>query len=189
MLEKKECENVINVLEEAKQALKSEDILKLKDLSNRTIHSICRIQDPSSITISVIIYSLSKLVERKDSLKIKRWPVFVKKIISIFELAIKSLKENREDLYEEYLTKARTTIESISVNLKPYIKDVLRKSSINKASKVYEHGISMEQTSKLLGITQWELSEYIGQTTMPDVHFNKTLNVKERAKMALQFLT
>lgn len=189
MIEEKESENVREILNESKQALLSNNILKLKELSNRTIHLVCKIQDPASIMISVIIYALSKLVERREGLKIRNWDVFVRKMNSILDLAIKSIDDKNEEAYERYLTKARQTIQSISSNLKPYIEEVLRKSSINKASRVYEHGISMEQTSKLLGITQWELSEYAGQMSIPDVNINKTLDVRERAKMAMEFLS
>jgi predicted transcriptional regulator len=73
--------------------------------------------------------------------------------------------------------------------MKPYIQEVLRKASINKASKIYEHGISLGQTAQLLGITQWELSEYSGQTNVSDNDYNKTLDIKKRAKMALEFFS
>jgi predicted transcriptional regulator len=82
---------------------------------------------------------------------------------------------------------ARKTLSSLSVNLKPYIEEVMRKASINKASKIYEHGISLGQTANLLGISQWELSEYTGQTSIADTNYNNTINTKKRAQMAMEF--
>ncbi len=184
-----EVEHVIAVLKSVKQALQNEDVLKLKDLSNQTIHSASTSQDEGSITIAVLVYTLSKLLERKEYMKIKNWNNFLKKFNSFLDLAILSLKSQKPENYVYDLEKARKAITSISINLKPYIEEVIRKASINKASKIYEHGISMEQTARLLGITQWELSEYSGQTNVSDVNYNKTLDVKKRAKMALEFFS
>jgi hypothetical protein len=74
----------------------------------------------------------------------------------------------------------------LSGNLKKYIQDVFRKASINEASKIYEHGISMEKTAKLLGITMFELAGYAGQTGISDVPESKTLDVRSRIKLAME---
>ena len=185
----KEAKHIIEVLESTLIALKEEDPAKLKELSNETIHNASVYQDPGNISAAVLVYALSKLIERGDYQKIKNWNNFTKKINMFFSLAISALKQNNFNKYEDYLKKARASINSISVNLRPYIQEVLRKASINKASKIYEHGISLGQTAKILGITQWELSEYAGQTKIPDVEYNITLDVQRRAKMALEFFS
>ncbi|MBU0760677.1 MAG: hypothetical protein KJ600_05435 [Nanoarchaeota archaeon] len=181
--------HLTNVLEQVKTAISTKNIIQLKDLSNQTIHSASSDQDSASITTAVIVYTLSKLIERADYKRIRNWENFVKKFNGFLTLAIKSLKENNQEKYNDYISQARKTLESHSITLKPYIQDVLKKSSINKGSKIYEHGISLEQTAKLLGITQWELSDYIGSRTLADVKQNQTLNVKERAKMAMEFFS
>jgi len=178
--------HTIQVLESTEESLRNEDSVSLKNLSNQTIHSACAIQDPGSLTIAVLVYSLSKIVERKESIKIKNWDEFVRRINSFFDLAIKALKDNRNDKYESYLIMARNSLTSISVNLKPYIQEVLRKASINKASKLYEHGISLGKTALLLGVSQWELADYTGQREQED---SDTMDTKKRAKMALEFFS
>ena len=80
----------------------------------------------------------------------------------------------------------RQAINKLSGKLKIFIKDVFRRATINKASRIYEHGISMEKTASLLGITMFELAEYAGQTGIPDVPENKTLSVKTRIKLAME---
>jgi len=184
-----EVEHVISILKEIKQSLKEEDSVKLKELSNQTIHAASIQQHTDSITLAILIYTLSKLLERKESLKVKNWDSFIKKINSFITLAISALEEKKEDKYIEYLERIRKTISSISISLKPYIEEVLRKASINKASKMYEHGISLGQTAKLLGVTQWELTEYAGQTKISDDYYNSTLDIKRRAQMALEFFS
>ncbi len=187
-LEKEECENATFVLEQTKEAIKINDALKLKELSNRTLHSSCFYQDAGSITASIIIYTLSKLIERQDNLKIKNWDKLIKRLNAILDLAILALQKNSSEAYAKYMLQARKTLEAMTPNLKLYIEEVLRKASINKASKLYEHGLSLSQTSQLLGITQWELAEYIGQRNITEKHA-ETLPIKERAKIALDFLS
>ncbi|MCU0642032.1 MAG: hypothetical protein MUF61_00425 [archaeon] len=184
-----EIQHTIGVLEEVRDALSKEDVLKLNELSNRTIHAASSLQDTGSITIAVMVYALSKLVERREALNIKNWPQLAKKINSFFTLAEKSLKENNLAKFEKYIMQARKTMSMISPELKQYVQDVMRKASINKASKIYEHGISMGHTAKILGITEWELASYSGQTQVGDVNLSITLDAQKRAKMALEFFS
>jgi len=182
-----EKEHIIDVLEEAKHALKTSNSLKLQHLSNQTIHSASIHQDKDSITIAVIIYTLSKIILRKSNLQIKNWPTFIKRFNGQVDLAIDSMQKDRLDKFNYYLEKARASLSNLSINLKPYIQEVLRKASINKASKLYEHGISLSQTSKLLGITRWELAEYIGQKNLDERPYSKSINTKRRIQMAMDF--
>ena len=184
-----ETKHLIDVLEATQKALIEKDALKLKDLSNQTIHTSSIEQQRGEILVLIINYTLEKLIERKTTLKIKNWNIIAKRINSYLDLAILALKQEKFDKFEDYLVNIRKTIESISINLKPYIKEVLRKASVNKASKIYEHGISMEQTARLLGVTQWELSEYTGQTTIGETKQNQTIDVKKRAQTALEFFS
>ena len=187
-IEKKECIHIAELLEKTKTALLKKDFIKFKDLSNQTVHSACNYQDSASITISVLVYALSKLIEREDYNKVRNWDAFVKKFNSIFDLAIKAISDNNQNKYEEYIEMARKSLESQSINLKQYIQDVLKKAAINKGSKIYEHGLSLEHTAKLLGTTQWELSEYIGQKSLNPKQI-QTIDIKKRAKMALEFFS
>ncbi|MEM2462826.1 MAG: hypothetical protein QXD71_01515, partial [Candidatus Pacearchaeota archaeon] len=58
------------------------------------------------------------------------------------------------------------------------------KAAINKASRIYEHGISRAETARLLGITQWELAEYVGLTGIADTDLSITLPIEKRIKLA-----
>lgn len=184
-----EVDNLIQILEETKKAMASQDSVKLKELSNHTVHSASILQDTDSIAIAVLVYALSKITERAYYLKIKNWHSFSKKINLELGYAIQALRNKKPGDLSYHLHKIRKTMNSNAINIKQMIQDVLRKAAINKASKIYEHGISMEQTAKLLGITQWELLEYTGQTPIVDSRENITLDIKERAKMTLEFFS
>ena len=116
----KECIHIIEVLDNTKIALKNKNAIKLKDLSNKTIHSACNYQDSASITIAVMLYTLSKLIERNDYYKVKNWDLFVKKFNAVLDLAIQAIQKEDQEMYESYVLKARSLLESHSINLKRY---------------------------------------------------------------------
>jgi len=183
----REKEHLMRILKETQKALKTRNTFQLQSLSNKTIHSASVYQHTDYIIIAIIIYSLSKIVSQKDSLQIKNWENFVKSVNFNLSNAIISLKREDSKNFLEDLKKTKTEITNLSISLKPYINEVLRKASINKASRIHEHGISLGQTAKLLGITQWELSEYIGRKEITDRRYSQTINTKIRAKMAMEF--
>ena len=184
-----EVDHLVEVIKNSQSAILKKDATTLKDLSNQTIHQAATHQDEGCITLAVLIYTLSKLIERKDYTRVKTWDKFTKKFCSYLDLASKTLREGNETKYLDYLKKCRKALTSISLNLKPYIQEVIRKAEINKASKIYEHGISMEATAKMLGITQWELSEYSGQRQLSETAYDEKIDVKKRAKMAMEFFS
>lgn len=185
-----EAEHLIQVLEETKAAINADDADKLKELSNFTIHDASIYQDTGNLSMAILVYTLSKLIERKDFERIDKWQEFLKKIDFYFDAAIDDLREENFNMYEEHLGKARESINIIEKDIRPYIQEVMRKASVNKGSKLYEHGISVGQVARILGLTEWELLEYAGmQSKITDIKFNVTLGAQRRAKMAMEFFS
>lgn len=183
----REKEHIIEVLEGVKRAVEKDDVVKLKELSNQTIHSASIHQDIDSVTLAVIVYSLSKILERTHYQKFKGWSSFLKHFISHIDKAEKALKRDDEKEFRKELGDVNKDINKLSGDFKKNIQDVFRKARINKASRIYEHGISMETTAKLLGVSLWELAEYAGQTGISDVPLGITVSVKDRIKLAKEF--
>ena len=184
-----EINHVIEVLTRTRHALEQEDATELKRLSDQTIHAASVYQHTDYMFVAVIVYTLSKIVERKNNLQIKNWQQFMRDINNLLSLAISSLQQHKQKQFIKFLSKIKKYMENASKDLRPLIEEVLRKASINKASKIYEHGISLSKTTKLLGITPWELSEYIGEKENPHIYLNKTMDIKERARMAMEFFS
>ncbi len=182
-----ERDHVISVLRDARKAILNKNSGQLKELSNKTLHSATCFQDAGYTLTAVIVYALSKMVEREDYSKIKNWDVSIKRLINYLDLAIKALQERNDTAFTNHLTSARATLAGLSGNLKPYIEEVLRKAAINKAGKLYEHGLSLGKTAELLGITQWELSSYAGAKDQDGV--SETITTKKRAEIALEFFS
>lgn len=181
-----EKEHILQILLDLKEAIKKEDLLKIKDLSNKTIHSASIFQDADSIAIAVIIYSLGKIIERKDYRTKPGWEKFYRKVLLNIDFSIDYLKKNDLKKFSLVLKNLRKDIGAVSGKLRKNIQEVFYKASINKASRLYEHGISMEKTAKLLGVTLWELSNYTGQTGIADTKFSKTSDVKSRIKLTME---
>lgn len=183
-MDEKEWENILDILKQAKTAVNKGDSFKLKELSNRTIHSASLYKDKENILVAVIIYSLSKIIERSKTSEYKGLNNFIKNYLKCIGKALNALEKKDLKKFEESLEFIREEINVLDKDLKNYIKEVFRKASINKASRIYEHGISMEQTARILGITIWELAEYAGQTNISN-EMTKTIPVKERIKFAM----
>lgn len=183
----KEEENILRVLEETKNAIEKKDIVWLKNLSNQTIHEASTKQDSISITIAIIVYSLSKILERTEYQKYPDWKKLYQTIIDSIDGSIIAAKAKDENKLKIHLEKIRKSIGKLSGNFKKYIDEVFRKASISKASRIYEHGISMEKTAKLLGVTQYEIADYAGKTGIPNMPEGKTTDVKSRIKLVELF--
>ncbi len=180
-----EKNNVLRILAETKEAIKNGDVVEIKNLSNQTTDTASLTQDPENIAVAVIVYSLSKIIERGGYRKLPGWNSFYNTYLSAIDKAILALKKNDEKALTQNLELIRKAINKLSGKLKIYIQDVFRKASINKASKLYEHGISMEKTAKLLGITLFELAGYAGQREIPEVSKTRIPNVEARIKIAM----
>jgi hypothetical protein len=182
----KEEGNVLRILKETRVAIEKNDSFKLKSLSNQTVNTSSLTQDSDNIAVAVIVYSLSKIIERQDYRQLPGWGVFYKKVLLYLDKSIEDIEKKQYDRFREDFKTIRGSIDNLSGKLKKYIKEVLRNAEINKASRIYEHGISMEQTASLLGITLYELADYVGRTGIPDAPENKTMNTKERIKLAME---
>ncbi len=61
--------------------------------------------------------------------------------------------------------------------------EVIESSQVKKGTKIYDHGISLERAASILGISQWELSSYIGNTII-DKYLEEGVPLVRRMKHA-----
>ena len=71
-----ERENIIRILKETRTALNSNDSHSLKILSDQTLHSSAIYQDSENIITAIIVYTLSKIIERENYKKMEGWDKF-----------------------------------------------------------------------------------------------------------------
>lgn len=183
----KEREHVISLLEQAKTAAKKSDVATLRRLSDQTVHSSAIYQDEDNILVAVTIYSLSKIIEKGKKYYKENYEKYLRTYLQIIDHSLKHIKKNEDEVFRNHIQSSLQSKE-ISNDLKTHMQDLFRKGRINKAGKVYDHGISMEKTANLLGISLWELAEYAG-STQTDYKQSETMGIKQRVKKTMEFFS
>ena len=182
--EKDDISNILRIFKESKGAIQDNNWMKLKELSNQTIHSATVYQDNLSIITAVLVYSMSKILQRERYREMEGWNEFYNSLLKNWELAITALESGDSKKAILFAGKIRESLNEISGDLASYIKDIFRKAEINKAFKLYEHGLTAQSTAELLGVSLWDLSTYMGQSSISEAHVSKSLPEKTRIKYA-----
>ena len=174
---KKDILAVLSELVEIFKVKEETDIIQIKELSNHVIHNASVFQDEDSISVAVLIYSLSKIMERQQK------GLDYNKVLSMLNSCILNLKNNEDEAFRKLIKNIFNFIRTIDAKLKLYIHEVINQAQIKKGCKLCEHGISVARASEVLGISQWELMHYLGKTTLID-QFSEPVNVLKRLKIA-----
>lgn len=172
--------DILAVLTDLVEILKVEedsDIAQIKELSNHVIHNASIFQDEDSISVAILIYSLSKIIERKQK------DLDYKRILVMMNSCISALKNNQDELFRKSIKNIFNFIRAIDKQLRLYINEVINQAQIKKGCKLCEHGISVARSAEVLGISRWELMHYLGKTTLID-QFSEPVNVSNRLKIA-----
>ncbi len=176
--------DILDVLSHAQAALEREDVRALKELSNMTIHNASIHQDSYSILTAVLVYTLAKVYERPKYEQYKGWSAFCKECTVWMQEALQALEEHDDALFEKILKNVFAMMKKLDPKLRVHVRDVVEKAKVSKAFRLHEHGISIGRTAELLGVTQYELMEYVGTTYIGDVKENMTLRARRRLQMA-----
>ena len=175
---------IIEILRNSLDAIKRDNIKTIRDLSNRIINSSSITQDEDVITIAVVTYSLSKILERTDYRKYSGWKLFFETANDSLKGASFALQNNDIVNFEKNIKNILDVIDRLDNKLKKYIKEAIHDAQIARGSRLYEHGLSLGRTAELLGIDKWELTEYIGKTGISEVREISSISVDKRLKFA-----
>ena len=173
--------NIIKQTERVIPVLKRKDAVALSELSNRTIHSASVYQDQSSLVFAITVYSLSKIIIRCEH--IKDCQSFIDKAVKGLEDCKKLLESDDIQNYKKRRDLLLKSIGNIDKKFRFYVEEVIRRAKIKKGSSIYEHGVSLERTADLLGISQWELMDYIGKTRLTN-YKEPAVKIKDRLSFA-----
>lgn len=175
---------MLESLEEAQEAFASIDSNKLKVISDYTIHSAGIFQDSYSVSIAIIIYSLAKIVEKRKIRSEKQWETFKKETMQNLKEAREYLQKGNLDKYLSKLKQILSSIGSLDATFGTYVTEVIEKAKIKKGFAVYEHGLSVGRAAELMGVSPWELMDYLGQTKLVDEMPMLTKPISERLSIA-----
>ena len=167
----------LTVLREAVILIKDCEYHEIKELSNHTIHNASIFQDRDSISAAVIIYSISKIMERSSQNRRRMG----EELSGAIEDAITLLKKDKIKGYRKAVKNILSIISKADRRLKMFIEEVVEQAEIKKGSKLYEHGLSAAKAAELLGISQWELMGYLGKTRIAE---ETPVNISKRLDFA-----
>ena len=172
-------QDILEVLGQGIEALNRGDAFVVKELSNHVIHNASIFQDEDSLGTAVLMYALSKTME-KGRLDVGE----VGKLLS------KAKSELETFNFDEYRLAVKLALRKISQadsRLKVFVSSVIDQAQLKKGCKICMHGVSVARTANILGVSRWELMQYLGRTTFHD-EIDETVNVLERLAYARKVL-
>lgn len=157
--------DILNILKETLEALKNGNYVSLKEISNHTLHNASIYQDKDSVSIAVIIYSIYKIASRSEGSEKNVLAGFM----ALLQDTLDILEEDKIDEYARAVKRIFNQISKADKEFGIYVEEVINQAEIKKGSKLYEHGLSMSKAADILGVSQWELMNYVGKTIIPEV--------------------
>lgn len=176
-------QDVLSVLKRLYIAFKKNDAQELKALSDNTIHNAGIFQDKDSIRIAVVAYGLSKLFIEKN-MQSKYFWVMKKRILRLLKSALQKLAKNDNFGYNHDIKHVFRELKKCEKEFGRFVTEVIQQAKIRKGSRVYEHGISAGRVAEILGVSEWDLMDYLGVTNVSDVAPLVGVSVKERLEQA-----
>ncbi len=168
--------DITNLLPRIILALEEKRFDELQKLSNQTIHNSSIFQDQYSIELAISVYSLNKILEQKPELS--------HEFEHLFQLALEQIKTANMSGYDQIIKEILTTISQREKNFQRNIRHIIQQAKIQKGSALYYHGLTLAQSAQALGISQWELYNYIGKTRINDDGTDSVQNLRKRLAYA-----
>ena len=179
-MQKEVRRDILQVLRKVQPMLKKNEVGKLKSLSNFTIHNASIFQDTGSVSISVIVFSLAKILNRPRLEENAAIMHFKEEIAAELFVAKNALEKENEKEFQSTLRRIFLRISSFEKRFGMYITEVLDHAKIKRGGRIYEHGFSVGRAAQLLGISSWELMSYLGETKMGNFIKDNAVSTKER---------
>lgn len=172
-------QDALEIIEKVIEILKTreeKDILELKDLSDHTMHNASVFQDDCSVSLAVLVYALSKIMGRYSN------ESYDEQVLKLFMLGKQHLQNDDEISFNEDIKKLFSIISKVDSKIDLYVQEVISQAQIKKGSKLCEHGVSCAKSAEVLGISQWDLMDYLGKTKI--IEYAPGIDVKSRLKFA-----
>ncbi|PIN99667.1 hypothetical protein COT72_05305 [archaeon CG10_big_fil_rev_8_21_14_0_10_43_11] len=175
--------DIKDVLEHVLHGIETQDSAEIKEWSNHIIHNASVFQDKYSVRTGILVYALSKIHERyKFEKNARMWERFWSEIITDIRLVVRSLEANDEKNIDKGYRLITRQINSADKKFSEHIQHVLEKAKVQKAWKVYEHGVSLGRVAELMGVSKWDAMQYLGQTRTSDYKEAVSEHIKQRFK-------
>ncbi|HLD87183.1 MAG TPA: hypothetical protein VJB12_03895 [Candidatus Nanoarchaeia archaeon] len=165
--------NLLSILETKEE----KDALEIRELANHVIHDATLFEDEDAISVTVLIYAYSKILQHLGS------ALDSEGFVSLLSKAIREVEVNDLQGFRGLMRRMFAVISSNDSQLNMYVNDVLGHARIKQGSAVCQHGISMAKSAQMLNISQWDLMQYLGRT-MHSEQMQNGHDIKNRLKFA-----
>lgn len=175
-------EDLIKVLKNSIKAIKTNNLVELRKQSNRTVHNSSIYQDRYSVSVSVVLFALAKVLQKEEYNE--NWQKSRKHILEGLNIAKNSIRKNKPYLLSKSLKKIIAELKKLDKQAGQFMQEAIETAKVKKAFNIYRHGISVGKAADLLGISKWDLLPYLGQSR--DSEASQSKPVLERIKIAEQ---
>lgn len=169
--------NILFVLRSLKDMLSSNKLIiaDLKKLSNRLMNDITLFHDKDCISLSVLVYALYKIFSKNsdfDRANLKRY----------ISSAISSIDNDAE--FRANMRALFDHLKKFDTNLDSTIIQTIKHAQVKRGLKMYEDGLTIGQAAEIMGVSKWEIMEYLGPTNIVDKDPTLRVDSRERLQFA-----
>ncbi|MFH1664260.1 MAG: hypothetical protein ABH986_05675 [archaeon] len=174
--------NLIQSTEKIRSAFERNDLVKLRQLSNSLIEEAALKSDKVLAQLSLISYSLQKILSKPHIIEAGKWGKIKSTIIFSLNKASLYLKKKNFDEFRKELDNLSAKVFEVDSSMGNYIANVYEKARVKQASRAYALGLSLRQAVSLTDANEKDLLSYIGGTKIHDREKN-IKSLKERKKL------
>ncbi|MCD6229961.1 MAG: hypothetical protein J7K00_04100 [Candidatus Diapherotrites archaeon] len=170
------------IMERVKSAWVAKNPEALRFISNTLIEEASLHHDKTLAKVSLLCYSLSKIISKIHFKKQKTWGEFNKDITHTLSSAVMALNEGNGDKFTESLHMAELAIHVLDKESGNFATFLMDKARIKQASRLYSLGRSLSDSADLTGAPKDEVMLYIGSTreTPREEKDFRGVNLKQR---------
>ncbi|MCB9358802.1 hypothetical protein H6503_02630 [Candidatus Woesearchaeota archaeon] len=170
-------DNMLFVLKNVRELLRSDHIRisELKRLSNQLMEDVSLMHNKDSISISVLVYSLYKIFSKNSNISREA-------LLKYLDDAIRSI--DNQTIFRTRLKKLFDQIKKYDKELGVTILQTIRHAQVKKGLKVYEHGMSIGQAAEIMGVSRWDILEYLGDFKIDDEGYYDRVDARQRLSFA-----
>lgn len=169
--------DLIRILNKTYNAIKRQNVKRLRTLSDHIIDDASVFQDNYTISLAIIIYTLSKIFEKENYQTSSKWDSFYRECLNKVKKLLYYLENSDFNKYSNTLKELLIIIKELDRDVSLYIEEAVKSSKIKGGSSLYSYGISLGRAAELLGISKWELMNYVGNIEFKNF---KTISAQQR---------
>ena len=154
------------------------DIEELKELSDHAIDDVALHKDLDLISVTVLIYSLYKIVQNVNEDDYKN-------LLTQLRAAQKYIGERDLGKYNRSIKNLYELVHKSSALVTEHLQDVMEAAKIKKGTALLQRGLSIGQAAGLMGLSNWDLQQYAAKTPFLSEH-RESIPAMKRMMTALK---